>query len=197
MNDQYTPLLVYRNAIGLPPLASRPVRTALLSPVGPEGYLALGPHLTTPGAYPVHLVNPIFRCLLSSVCSGVQRSFKASNLSASTAGTHSADPSTYLAGTRCISLNVYSARPQASSMTCANHAVCPCASCSATPLSNHRAQAATAPLRPALPCSCCSQPLPTWRCGQSGSLQPRCSPHSISTRGRIRGSATATCYRHK
>jgi hypothetical protein len=49
---------VYRNAIGLPPLASRPVRTALLSPVGPEGYLALGPHLTTPGAYPVHLVNP-------------------------------------------------------------------------------------------------------------------------------------------
>jgi hypothetical protein len=41
MNDQYTPLLVYCNAIGLPPLASRPARTALLSPVGPEGYLAL------------------------------------------------------------------------------------------------------------------------------------------------------------
>jgi hypothetical protein len=58
MNDQYTPLLVYCNAIGLPPLASRPARTALLSPMGPEGYLALGPHLTTPGAYPVHLVNP-------------------------------------------------------------------------------------------------------------------------------------------
>jgi hypothetical protein len=43
MNDQYTPLLVYCNAIGLPPLASRLARTALLSPVGPEGYLALGP----------------------------------------------------------------------------------------------------------------------------------------------------------
>jgi hypothetical protein len=42
MNDQYTPLLVYGNAIGLPPLASRPVRTALLSPVGPEGYSTLG-----------------------------------------------------------------------------------------------------------------------------------------------------------
>jgi hypothetical protein len=52
------PLLVYCNAIGLPPLASRPARTALLSPVGPEGYLALGPRLTKPGAYPVHLVNP-------------------------------------------------------------------------------------------------------------------------------------------
>jgi hypothetical protein len=34
MNDQYTPLLVYCSAIGLlPPLASRPARTALLSPV--------------------------------------------------------------------------------------------------------------------------------------------------------------------
>jgi hypothetical protein len=51
MNDQYTPLLVYCNALGLPPLASRPASTALLSPVGPEGYLALGPHLSTPGAY--------------------------------------------------------------------------------------------------------------------------------------------------
>jgi hypothetical protein len=40
MNGQYTPLPVYRNIIGFPPLASRPVRTALLSPVGPEGYLA-------------------------------------------------------------------------------------------------------------------------------------------------------------
>jgi hypothetical protein len=37
MNDQYTPLLVYCYATGLPPLASRPARTALLSPVGPEG----------------------------------------------------------------------------------------------------------------------------------------------------------------
>jgi hypothetical protein len=33
---------------GPPSMASLPVRTALLSCVGPEGYLALEPHLTTP-----------------------------------------------------------------------------------------------------------------------------------------------------
>jgi hypothetical protein len=44
MNDQYIPLLVYRNAIGLPPLASRPARTALAIAylhLSREGMLAL------------------------------------------------------------------------------------------------------------------------------------------------------------